>query len=245
MTNTENDGLTQTVDELRQFSARLSSSIPLFRWVGYGLLILAGFDIIDALYPPQLTNPAWEFQTIGALVERVPVPLLGFILVFFGEQYFRTKIERPVIKVLSWLTLILGIMFLLLVPLGIFDTIRLEKQSSEQIKSQVDQRKEQIKQFKDQLDKTTTPQQMEQLLQGISNAPDIKNPQEVGKIKDQLSNFVGAAEGRIDNESQEVQSNRRKALLKNSIKWNLGALISGLLYISIWRLTRWARRTKR
>ena len=31
-------------------------------------------------------NPAWEFQTFGGLVERVAVPLIGLVFVFYGKE---------------------------------------------------------------------------------------------------------------------------------------------------------------
>jgi len=39
-------------------------------------------------------------------------------------------------------------------------------------------------------------------------------------------------------QSETVRANRRQALLKNSVKWNLGALVSGTLFIMIWHMTR-------
>lgn len=81
-------------------------SIYRLRWVGYGLLLLALFDTIEVLTPPQFTNPAWEFQTIGALVERVPVPLLGLVLVFFWgifqSQPIRRNFPENLVVVLSF-----------------------------------------------------------------------------------------------------------------------------------------------
>jgi hypothetical protein len=36
-------------------------SFSLFRLLGYGLLILALFDIVDIFYPSRFLNSAWEF----------------------------------------------------------------------------------------------------------------------------------------------------------------------------------------
>jgi hypothetical protein len=41
---------------------------------------------------------------------------------------------------------------------------------------------------------------------------------------------------------QAKRSNQRISLFKNSVKWNLGALVSGILFIYVWRLTRWTWR---
>jgi hypothetical protein len=34
---------------------------------------------------------------------------------------------------------------------------------------------------------------------------------------------------------------QRLTLFKNTVKWNLGALVAGILFLQIWFRTRWAR----
>ena len=69
-------------------------SIYRLRWIGYGLLILSVLDTIAVLLPANFGNRLWELQTIGAIVERVPVPLLAMALIFFGEGYDRRGLEN-------------------------------------------------------------------------------------------------------------------------------------------------------
>ncbi len=83
-------------------------SIYRLRWIGYGLLILSLLDTIAVLIPANFGNRLWELQTIGAVVERVPVPLLAMALIFFGEGYDRRGLEDIFLKVLSWVCLLLG-----------------------------------------------------------------------------------------------------------------------------------------
>ena len=104
MTKSNSDKLIPVVQELQDFAFSQQGSMTIVRVLGYGLLLLALFDIIEMFIPPNFMNPAWEFQTIGALVERVPVPLIGLVLVFFGERHSRTKWEIPILKLLAWLT---------------------------------------------------------------------------------------------------------------------------------------------
>ena len=238
------DPLPTLVEELRQFSIILLECISLWHWIGYGLLILSLMDVIFLLFPPQIMNPAWEFQTIGGLVERVAVPLIGFLLVFYGERIGRLRWEFPLVKILSWLTLLIGLLFLLLIPLGIVNTIRLDKQAQSQISSQVDLNINQIQEVKKQLETAQTPEEMENLLRRLDSqgrAPDIQTPEQVQKVKEEVSNFIANAESQLSNQANVVQSDQRLTLLKNSIKWNLGALISATLFLMIWRATRWAR----
>ncbi|WP_235107363.1 HpsJ family protein [Acaryochloris sp. 'Moss Beach'] len=64
------------------------------RIAGYALLLLTLVDTLAILIPPQLLDPAWELETIGSLVERSPVPLIGFALVASGGRRFRQSLDR-------------------------------------------------------------------------------------------------------------------------------------------------------
>ncbi len=220
------------------------SSRSLFRWVGYGLLTLAVLDIINILVPPQLTNPTWEFQTVGALVERVPVPLLALVLIFYEGANLRGKVEKTILKVLSWASLLIGVFYLLLIPLAVSNTLRINNQNNAQVLAQSNQRLSQIQQIKGQLN-NATPQELNNLLSRLSSqgrAPNIENS---GELKNQLASEIARAEKSLKTQSEAARANARLALLKNSAKWNLGALISGALFIHIWRATRWTRHKPR
>ncbi|MGL5082573.1 MAG: HpsJ-like protein, cyanoexosortase A-associated [Microcoleaceae cyanobacterium] len=218
-------------------------TIPPLRWVGYGLLIFALIDSVFLLIPPQFTNAIWEFQTMGALVERVAVPLIGFALIFYGERTLRGKWEIPLLKTLSWLTLLLAILFLLLVPLGVLNTVRIEKQSSEQINTQRDQRKTQVQAIQQQLEQAKSEEQVETLLSRLQGrSPDIQGTEQLQEVKDQLTTFLDRADKSTIIQAEEIRKNRRVTLAKNSVKWNLGALIAAVLFFLFWKSTAWARR---
>ena len=61
-------------------------STGILRLVGYGLLLLAVVNVSCLLISPELMNPWWEFQTMGAIVERLPLTLLGIFLVYYGTK---------------------------------------------------------------------------------------------------------------------------------------------------------------
>lgn len=205
--------------------------------IGYGLLLLALFDWVEILVPSNFMNPAWEFQTIGALVERVPVPLIGFALVFYGESQSRNKWEIPVLKLLSWLTLLLTIIFFLMIPLGIINTVRLNKQSVAQINTTSTQQTSLAEQVEQQLSQAT-PEQIETFLKRQGTTLDGKNPQQV---KEELLSKVLQAKTQIKTQAKTNQSNQGFSLIKTSVKWNLGALVAAALFLSIWKGTRTLR----
>lgn len=236
--------LNQTTNEFSRFIFGMVDSLPIIRWIGYGLLILALFDVIEMFIPARLMNPNWEFQTIGALVERVAVPLIGFAFIFLAGLNERGNKEGIILKILSWLTLLLGIIYFIIVPLGVINTVRIYKQQQEQITVRLQQQKSVIEQVKKTLDSPINETQMQQILARLNGgrAPEIKSPEELQQAKQQLSTFINKGESDLETQVQTARSNQRLNLLKKSVKWNLGALIAGALFITIWRNTVWARR---
>lgn len=216
-------------------------SIFKLRFLGYILLILAAIDVINIFIPFRFTNPVWEFQMIGALVEHAPLPLIGSILVFFGERDYRNKIEIYLLNFISWGTLIGAFLFFLLLPLGINNFWRINNQNYMQITNQSSQQMTQIQQVKQVLNKAKTNEEITQAFKSLNspkNTPELKNPQEV---KTQLLSQIGQLEKNINNQAQVTQSHTHKELIKNSVKWNLGALVCSFAFIWIWQVTDWAR----
>ncbi len=245
MSDSNINQLQESIEDIRQFGFSLLRSATLFRWIGYGLLIFSLFDTISIFIPPDFLNPGWEFQVIGQLVERVPVPLIGMVLVFYGEKLGRKKWEIPLVKLLSWLTVVFAVIFFLLAPLGIINTVRLNNRSNLQIDTEMQQRTEQIAQVKELLAKASTPAEMQDLISRLDTqgrAPNIKDSQQLDEIKKQVSEVISQAETTMQTQAQEAKSNRQTNLFKNSIKWNIGALVSGALFIFLFTGTAWARK---
>ncbi len=232
--------------ELQQFYFSAFRSASLFHWIGYGLLLYVGLDLVAIFYPSYFGDPSWQFQTLGQLVERVPVPLLGLLLVFFGERKPRISWEFPLLRVLSWMTLLSGLLFLLAIPLGIMDTIQLDTLSQEQINLKVDQQLAQVQQVESQVQKSTSSSRMIALAQRY-NLDEIDIPQtsgaeiEIEDLRSQLADALAQRQQVIESNREEKLVGQRNRLLKQSVKWNIGALIASLLLIGLWKGTNWAR----
>lgn len=216
------------------------SSLLLFHLIGYGLLLFVLCDLIDVVFPPHIMDPIWEFETLGAVVERVPLPLIGLVLVFYGEANFRAKWELTVLNLLSRASLIVGVLFLLLIPLCISDALRINKINNDRVNTPITQQLSQLQQFEEQLGKATA-NDLESLLARLNaqgGSPDIKNTQE---LKSRLSTEIYKTQKTLKTQAETTRRTRRLALIKSSVKWSIGALIAGDLFIRIWQATRWAR----
>jgi len=215
-------------------------SIYRLRWIGYGLLILSVLDTIATLIPANFGNRLWELQTIGAIVERVPVPLLAMALIFFGEGYDRRGLENLFLKLLSWVCLLLGLVFLLMLPLGIFGTMYVNNQNNQQIDTQAKQQFAQLQQVEERLTKGS-PEELRNLAGELTRLGVQANTDNPQQLKDQILSRITPAKERLQTQKAAVQSNQRLGLFKNALKWLLGALISSVLFFTLWRGTDWAR----
>jgi hypothetical protein len=221
-------------------SANENRSVYRLRWVGYALLIFALIDTIALLIPPNFTNPAWELQTIGQMVERVVVPLLGFALVFFAEFHDRTQIEKIVLRILSWLCLLLAVIFLLMIPLGIMNTMRLNSQAQSAVSTQVNQRLQQLDALEKQLNQSG-PEDIQKLANQLASQGiqvDAQNPE---KLKADVLTRLKAAREQLKTQAEAGQSDQQENLFKNAVKWNLGALVASGLFFILWKSSDWAR----
>ncbi|MBE9062334.1 HpsJ family protein [cf. Phormidesmis sp. LEGE 11477] len=241
---TDSSVISSRVDSLWDFSSGLLQSVRVLRFVGYGLLLLALLDLAEVAIPPQFMNPTWEFQTMGALVERVPVPLIGLGLVFLGENSGRSKRAKLLLKVLSWLSLLVAILFFLLVPMGALNTVRIDEQNQQRLDVQLSQGIAELEAVSQELDSATTANEMSSLLASISDeaVPVIESRQDVREAKASLETALAEGESALQRDANRTLGTQRRRLLKRSVKWNIGAIISGALFFTIWKGTSWARR---
>ena len=214
--------LIQSKSNNLRFNSRL-------RLVGYGLLILALCDLIYILVPPQFMNPVWEFQTIGTLVERVPVPLLGLLLVFTGASKSRPKWEKAISKFLAWISLIAGILFLLLLPLLVVDSLRLNNQIDRQLNSQLTQQLAKLQQVEQQV--TNGNDKDINVILTRLNQSHLVNSGSTQQLKTKLMSQIQQSRSTVETQFEAVGKEQRIALLKKFTKWSLGVLIAGVLFI--------------
>jgi hypothetical protein len=203
----------------------------LCRLVGYVLLLLMALDVADIFIPFKFADANWEFQVVGNLVERVPVPALGLLLVLYGEKRAR------LIKFISILSILVGILFLLLIPLGISSTLRIDKQNNAQISAQANQQLANLQQFKTQLNNPKALKGIERSLARINSLP--KKPGENQPVtRELLAKKIPETESQINFQANARIEAMKFSLLKRSIKWNIGALIAGVLFILLGRSRR-------
>ncbi|MGD1875738.1 MAG: HpsJ family protein [Mastigocoleus sp.] len=237
MTKSNSNKFIPKIQDLQQFLCTHEGSVVTLRILGYGLLAMSLFDWIALFIPANFMDAVWEFKTMGGIVERVPVPLIGLFLIFYGESFSRSNWELWSLKFLSWLSFLLAILFILMIPLGVMNTIRLNKQNFAQINAISQQQINRAQSLELQL-KTVSPQQIENFLntQGISS--NNKDPQE---LKTQVLSEISQAKKLIKTQTTNIQSLKKLNLIKTAVKWNLSAVISAALFFILWKTSSWSR----
>ncbi len=207
----------------------------LFRAVGYGLLLLTLFDVVSAIVPPQFDSPAWQFQTAGGFVERSAVPLIGFILVFYDDRDARKKRELLLLRLLSWIALLTGIFYLALVVVFFLTPQGINDRAEAQVKAQIEPEITKQQQIQAQFEKAQ-PAQIEAFMKN-NRVPGIDAP----AFKAKVMQNAALTEQNLKARMALTTSGQRLALIKNAVKWALGAMVTGVLFIKIWAGTSWAR----
>lgn len=223
-------------------SSNPQRTLLMSRRIGYSLLALCFVDLLYVLIPPEFTNPVWEYQTAGDLIKLVPVPLLALMLIFYGETLLRSNLERFALRILSWLTLAIGIVLLLLIPLVVTDATRINRFNNNQINTQASQQTVQLDETKRQLEQAT-PEQLQTLVpvpDQSGNLPDLPTTPE--QAKTQILTNIDRAREQAQAQAEEARNNIRRNLFKNTIKLTLESFVAGFSFVYIWIKTDWARR---
>lgn len=209
------------------------------RWIGYGLLVFALVDVIQILTSFQPNQPTWVPVAIGQVVERSVVPLLGFTFVFFGEYYGRKSVEKVGLRILSWLCLVLAIAFLLMIPPMLLGAFNVSAQTQQQVGQQVDQRLTQLQQLEEQLNKSN-PEQIKALATQLNSAGVNVDPNNPDAVKTQIRERIKTIRDELKKQADNPANNQASAnLIKNAIKWSIGAVVTAVLFFYLWRSSRW------
>ena len=233
----------QIDEQVKQFSLSQFRSMGLVHIVGYGILLLSFVDVFTIVFPPRFMNPTWEFQAFGQCIERAPVLFLALVLIFFGEDNPRGNIERIFVRILSWFTLVLALACFILVPLGIFNTIRIDQTNEQRANFELSQQLSQLREVRGQIEEASSSEELRglvSLLRSNSSSP-LLDSEDLSQTQDRLFSVLKNREQLFIADNSRQISKQHRALVKQSFKWNFGAVITGTMLLLTWINTRWAR----
>jgi len=215
----------------------------LLRLAGYGLLLLALANFGEALVPPRFgQDPVWELSTLTKFSGSSPVPIIGMVLIFYGESTARSSFGKTVIKVLSWLSLLLGVIYIVMLLIGISAAIRINNDNNNQASSVATQQLAQFNTAKENL-KNTDDSNLKKAAEFIERqSPNIKlNKENPAELRTQLAAEIAKNENELKTRLADQKARAFRQLVKQSGKSYFEALVSAIVFISIWNQTKWTR----
>ena len=209
--------------------------------VGYVLLLLVTLDYAFLLISANFFEASWAYNMAGNLVENVWAFLLGFLLIFYrrDQGIIRPK-EFTFLSILSWFALMIGIGYFLITPVIIGNAFRINRGQQAQVIMQIKQQESQVQQYNQQLNKVS-PEQLNNLWQNYQQQTPEQNIASVEQFKENLLTEVKQKQETAKQQLQSRSSQQKLNLLKNTVKWSIGAIISGISFVLIWRYTKWTR----
>ncbi len=213
----------------------------LIRAFGYCCLILSLLDTVVLSIPLKFTDAAWELNLYGQLIERIPLLLLAFPLIFLGEYSARMPWEKISTKIVAWISIIAAVLFLLGVPLAIVNTVRVQNMRHSEIITRVAQQNGPIQEIANRLSKASTDAEIRNVLQAVNPQAPLRNitdPQETKKL------VLLDAEKAVSKNQSDADTLKRQVtitLWKDGIKWAIAGLFSGLFLVYVWLQSKWAR----
>jgi hypothetical protein len=218
-------------------------TVFLIRSLGYCLLFFFLLDFVFLIIPPKFTDPAWELNLYGQIIERVPILLFSFPLIFFGEYNYRRRLEKIATKVISWMAIVMAIFFILGLPLTVANTYRLQSFRQDELVFNVGKQTAPAEQFFDRLKKAESDTEIRSILKTLNpqqqiSDKDIPDPQVVKKnLLDQIAGSVSESKSQVEMTKRQISI----GLWKNSIKWLFAGILSAAFLLYIWRQSKWAR----
>ena len=217
-------------------------TVSILRMVGYGLLTMAVIDTMNLAIPLRLMNPNWEFQLIGSIIERIPVTFLGIVFVFYENTNYRTPIEKILLKIISWSCLVAAIFLILAIPLNINNAFRIYRSYNANINYQIAPRIDVIQDFQNQIEAANSQENLVNILQKQSPAKiELTESLDLDSFKESINKNLQKESDSLQNKAQNSRNKKRNQIFRKVVKYNLGALISIVLLIFIWKNTFWAR----
>ncbi len=222
----------------------LLSLLPL---AGVGLLVYSLIQYGNALIPPRLTDPAWEMLTLYAIGETSINTLIAFVLIF-SFKWGPVNVWRLLIMYrMSWSCIFIGIFLLGLIPLGVFDTVRLYSVLDEGYKQAVTVQDRDWVRTKRYIENARDEERIETIsthlrLGGVYDARVRDNPTD--SLLDRKNWLIAASRHEFDKLRDQLNLNHKgevTQLYKRSLRTSLVLLLDGILFIILWSKTAWLR----
>lgn len=137
-------------------------------------------------------------------------------------------------SILSWLALILGIFYFILVPLAIFDFVKISQNIKSNNTVQVAQLNTNIEKAQQQIAQSTSAQELFNLARRVNpEAINGLDPNNIDHLKGQLKNELQTLQIKLNKENSSNFKDRMIGLYKKAFNNLIGSILSGTCLVLI------------
>lgn len=213
----------------------------LYPLIGYLWLIFTFvISYTSNLIPFQMFNAEWELETIRKIINIIWAPVIGFCLVFFTRQREIKLIEKKILGLLSWLPLVMAILYLATLPLIFTDVNRIKGNIEMEFNRQWEITNNQFVQIEEQL-KQASPKEIEAF---INNQPKTAKTDPNLSTEEKKKVYIYKIEAQkkaLYDQAKKELINKQNQQDKQVIYLGIGAVIASALMYNIWRFSDWTR----
>ncbi len=222
-------------------SHQSSLAAQVLKLVGIVLILFFAVEFLGFFIAPEFSNPQWQLGVMTQLVERGVTPLVGFALIyasFWLQPAPAVTPERsPWQNLKFWafvISSLLGLLFLLLIPLHFGATNQVSQQETTRITQQTAQAELQLEQQQTQIRSLVESGQLDQLIKSNQVPPEqLPLLQQLKKDPKALDKRAEEARSKIRSEQNQAQNRTKNEAFRSQLRIELRSLLLAIGYITI------------
>lgn len=215
-------------------------SIRLFRIVGGVFLLFFLIEGLSSLADLQLRNPASELRFAAQITDRIPLCLLGLVLLLCHPRFLRKKPEALAVRVLASLPFLLAGGYLFLIPLTMFSAANYFRSASYGLEQQVEEQAKKVRGVRDAT-LNLSPEQQQNMVDRYNSANPKKQPVDLEGFLKTLNEEVKASEAKLEQERRNVMGMQRRSLYGAQFVQLLKVLAGSAAFFFVGRAAAWAQ----
>ena len=214
--------------------------IKLFRFTGGLLLAFFLMETLSSLADLRLRDPASELRFASQMTDRIPLALLGLVLLLCHPRFLRQKVESTALRILATLPLVLAVGYMLLIPLTMFAAANFFRNATFGLAQQVE---EQVKKVRAVRDATLnlSQEQQQAMVDRYNQANPKRQAVDVPGFLKTLNEEVRSSEARLEQERRNVIGAQQRNLYASQFVQSLKILAGAMVFFFVWKLTGRAR----
>lgn len=208
----------------------LASLLP---WFASLLLLLYGVGVLGTIIPLQITSPQWQLRLCEALINQVPLVLMGLALAVIGQRWDPQGAVNN--RILRWtrraaLPLTLG--FALLIPLQGAASLQILQTTNRNSSALITATERNLKAARQQINQAGSSTELAAIAEQLpTRLPPLEQlGSSVGAQQQQLLQVLDQLRGRTVLQVQLGRQQQQTLLLRNSVRLSLVAAVLACLF---------------